>query len=766
MTLPPKIVVGVVLGFLFMFGALYVWPGWNVFRSLRKASKALASLPAGAGVVEKHVVEGALRHDALLLHVWQEYAHTLHHQKERIDGEERLKALRATAPAEMFFNPATVVDVRLRTEFFKHLPGILTGIGIIGTFWGLIHGLQSFNVDTDAATLQRNLGLLLNSVKEAFLASGVAIGIAIIVTLLEKGLLNWCYSWLDAVTQAIDGFYEAGAGEEYLASLVHSAEESATQTRQLKDALVNDLKALLDNYSASLGQVFRESLASHSRELIDAQGTGHKEMASAVGEALAEPMRAITSATRALGGDQSQAVGDLLSAVLAKLESTFGGQMGNLNDLMERNATMMHDLQEGFRNLLAGLKQTSDTTSADLGRHLQQVMADLESRQERMNGAILNLVDQMRATAEQERGQSEARLGEMLASLTGTVERLMNDLATQRQALGEAGQQGLAELQQGLAGLIEEVRAASRNAGTAYEAELKRLLESAGERQRELGAEVRSLVEEMRSQQTAQQHEATAHLQQALASIAALVKETGQKSVEREEARAESDALRSARLDLTVDKALSRFAEQTTTLAEKVLQGVEAMQATVASLERVTVKGSSGLNDAADQMLNTAVELENAGRQAAGTLDRVATIQAEIAATAQGLASASRPLQEAIRGYQEQQAQITRLLDTLRGLIEEANSRAGLSQGLVADMRRLVDDARLLQTEANQYLAKVNEVLQTGFDSFADAVTRNMGKAQAELDTGLSKAVGMISSQVAELDAALGQLVRAASRRG
>ena len=48
-------------------------------------------------------------------------------------------------PAEMYFNGQSVVDGRLRAEFFKHLPGLLTGIGIIGTFTGLIGGgLRAF----------------------------------------------------------------------------------------------------------------------------------------------------------------------------------------------------------------------------------------------------------------------------------------------------------------------------------------------------------------------------------------------------------------------------------------------------------------------------------------------------------------------------------------------------------------------------------------------------------------------------------------------
>lgn len=47
-------------------------------------------------------------------------------------------ALRATVPAETFFTEQALVDTPLRTEFFKHVPGILTGIGIIGTFYGLL----------------------------------------------------------------------------------------------------------------------------------------------------------------------------------------------------------------------------------------------------------------------------------------------------------------------------------------------------------------------------------------------------------------------------------------------------------------------------------------------------------------------------------------------------------------------------------------------------------------------------------------------------
>jgi hypothetical protein len=54
----------------------------------------------------------------------------------------------------MFFSEHALVVTPLKTEFYKHLPGILTGIGIIGTFLGLIMGLSSFDI-SDPEQAQR-----------------------------------------------------------------------------------------------------------------------------------------------------------------------------------------------------------------------------------------------------------------------------------------------------------------------------------------------------------------------------------------------------------------------------------------------------------------------------------------------------------------------------------------------------------------------------------------------------------------------------------
>ena len=123
-------------------------------------------------------------------------------------------AVRATAPADSFLHVDSVIDPVVHTEYFKHLPGIFTGLGIIGTFIGLINGLIEFNPAVEVDQLKTSLGELFRYVKEAFLFSAAAIGVAMAVTVVEKFLFAACTYRLGRLTEALDRLFRAGVGEE------------------------------------------------------------------------------------------------------------------------------------------------------------------------------------------------------------------------------------------------------------------------------------------------------------------------------------------------------------------------------------------------------------------------------------------------------------------------------------------------------------------------------------------------------------------------
>jgi putative membrane protein len=147
--------------------------------------------------------------------LWAEYAKTLHMQTA---GESR--RVYATVLAKAIFSEVALVDTPLRVEFYRHLPGILTGLGIIGTFFTLIIGLGKFQVQMDPLELQKQLQELINQVREAFFVSGVAVFFAMFVTFLEKTRINKLYRKVSDLALALDSLYAGGIGEEYLARLV------------------------------------------------------------------------------------------------------------------------------------------------------------------------------------------------------------------------------------------------------------------------------------------------------------------------------------------------------------------------------------------------------------------------------------------------------------------------------------------------------------------------------------------------------------------
>jgi len=453
MSLPQYLIPGVVAVFvIFLALAFLVWywrPSRHLRRTLKSVIPAIQSLKPGAdaGPVDREQVAKILGLDETLTHLWSEYTETLHDQHILEDGEKSLFAVRATVPAEVFFNTQVLVDTPLNTEFFRHLPGLLTGIGIIGTFSGLILGLSGFEPTGSAEAIKASLGALMDGVREAFYASAFAICAAMFITFVEKRELNRRYKQVEQLAQAIDALYEAGAGEEYLARLVKAAEESATHTAQLKQSLVADLKQILTDLSNSQIDASKQ----HMRAQIEASQQHSQHMAEGVGNAiqtsLQTPFEQIANVVERASGQQGQAVQtmlqDLLSAFMAKIETTFGGQMQGLNDMMNKSVESMREMQGEFGQLVTDLRQTGQLSTEEMGKKLGEMMDQADTRQkllEEQMGSVAKALEGQRieaAKAEQQHlGELADKTKVFVDGLSSETTKLSAEVLNTARAMG------------------------------------------------------------------------------------------------------------------------------------------------------------------------------------------------------------------------------------------------------------------------------------------------------------------------------------------
>ena len=411
---------GWLLGLLVIFLGLFLARGLALRSRLKRV---LAQLRKGT-IRSDSDLRKVFESDPKLKHLWKEFRDTLHAQKEERDGQLVTVALRATAPAESFFNGQYVVDSRLRTEFFKHLPGIFTGIGIIGTFSGLIVGLNGFEVPEDPTKVRASLETLLAGVYEAFIVSAAAITLAMFVTLAEKVLLASLYRLTEDIAQHLDGMFSMGAGEEYLSRLVSASEDSAAQSKILKDSLVGDLKVMLQEMTE------RQITASAANsEALGRQITGGIETS------LQAPLKQLGDIVAKASGDQTSTAADLLKDVMAsfsqRLNDLFGGQISGIQELNQKSAQAMQDAVASLNALVGRMEQNSERSGDAMADRMAKAIAEMERRQADINTQTQALVAGIRDMVAKSHDETTTKLNEAVSGLSKQVTEMVGALQAQ-----------------------------------------------------------------------------------------------------------------------------------------------------------------------------------------------------------------------------------------------------------------------------------------------------------------------------------------------
>jgi len=407
------------------FAFNFAWPAWRLGRELDKALRRLDALPRQTGKpLDIDAIAREIFSQGALAHLWREYRQTLH-GIDIVDpaAKTKITAWRATAMAEAFFTEQALVDIPLKTDFYKHLPGILTGLGIIGTFAGLIVGLTHFEVSSHADTVRASLRDLIQGVGHAFKISAAAIALAMLFTWIEKSLLAARYRQVARLVQRIDSLFESGVGEEYLARLVHASETNARQSEQFGRQIVGELRQALEE----MGKRQQEAFAKQQAQLANT-------VAQAVAQALKEPMGRVAGAVEQSGNTQGEVLGRSLESALGRfnehLDATFGQRQDGLESLLTQTAMGLQQAVAELRRVAAQLEnagrgtvETAANRLANAGAGIDQASVTFACATQDMLTASAALASAANAAAEIMRDHRDARdrFADMLADLRETV---------------------------------------------------------------------------------------------------------------------------------------------------------------------------------------------------------------------------------------------------------------------------------------------------------------------------------------------------------
>ncbi len=293
-----------------------------------------------------------------------------------------------------YINEETVIEQPGHAQLAELIPSLLTSLGILGTFLGLMEGLTSVNFTNAEGTLS-SIPVLLGGMRFAFATSVMGIACSLMFNMANRIASGHASR---ALTSFEEAFYELAMPRPL------DSEVQMLISRQDEEERMNRLAQTIgDQVAASL-----EMALSHTMGPLN---------------------RTMDQYVRGATQEQAEAMRAIVNQFFQQMNASVGGQLGALSDTI--NA-----VNQGQMQTQKNLQNTLNTTQTMLenARMMQLVSNDISKGLKDMSqqlGEQLAQQDERLANAEQASQQLAKQLtslSDSLARMQQAVDRLTGEL--------------------------------------------------------------------------------------------------------------------------------------------------------------------------------------------------------------------------------------------------------------------------------------------------------------------------------------------------
>jgi ABC-type transporter Mla subunit MlaD len=284
--------------------------------------------------------------------------------------------------AKDYFNEQSLIFNNSNFRYYLGFPNILVGLGILGTFVGLVYGISSFDLK-DSTTIKESINFLLSGMGTAFYTSILGMFTSISFNIFEKKKFHKTYGIIGKLTidlnrnfriskiefenhqhqKMIEMMYEVFGFRDSDGNFVHPNLVFSTIDRELKEQsralksfstdLANSLEAIssiiMDEFDLSFQKAFKETLLPII-EKLDRAVEALKNEKSATNENL------IINTTDALKETMQQMVKDFQEAI----SGTAKNEMENLTKNLSNSSEMLFSLPDLLGKVEETISQASE----------------------------------------------------------------------------------------------------------------------------------------------------------------------------------------------------------------------------------------------------------------------------------------------------------------------------------------------------------------------------------------------------------------------
>ncbi len=485
-----------VYGIFALFGILLVIFLWKTIRRIRLISGLNKKIDKLGGEYDRPADPGILNELEEIFNrsdkffkpfnkAWQEF-------RESLITPDRRKVVYKTDEASLFFSEERLIEQYMNLRFWNSVSTILVGLGILGTFVGLVSGLEPFSkIDFgDTENIQDNIQdaikILLSGASTAFVTSVWGMLASLLFNWLEKGGIGMVSRKIANLQGALDLPFTLKTQEEIAEKQKDELEQQTQALKAFSTDLADKIKIAMNDIMSEKFDDMHQSLkqsngqnVQESQEIIQALHKLPENISDVVETKLSPNLKNIDVVVEELQGqsklidrlDQNlinfsthsvqskQEIVDELQKLIsstAQIETSVETvckvceSMVNLPKLLEQITDDIHNVlnqkDDKFERRLAGMDDFFDRTAQNLQDIQQKSIKLLQLQNERIeniNAQLANsqtILDKGREMFEQmdESVTSVRQLIETTKSLSGTLKVGADQLETAGRQLTQA----------------------------------------------------------------------------------------------------------------------------------------------------------------------------------------------------------------------------------------------------------------------------------------------------------------------------------------
>lgn len=370
-----------------------------------------------------------------LAEAWREFEDSL------ITDENRVIVYK-TDEASLFFSEERLLEQYIYLRFWNSVPAILVGLGILGTFVGLVLGLRDFSdiKFEQSNEIQNAITNLLSGVSTAFVTSVWGMVVSLLFNVLEKWRISRVSRAITKLQRALNQLFSLITQEaisvqnkDLLEQLTAAFKSSATD---LADAIAEKLTPSINRVESAIGGIkegqdnlvieiqkapdaFSQAVAKELQPSLDELNASLDELNETVKELRKEKDESSTEAIRELVEEFKNALSRSFTKEIETLVKELSTVSQSLIDLPTRMENMMKGVQEKIDKICESLKSATDSQTKLTEKTINEILGELRS-------TITELKNAIDSTTSKAATESSEMIRQIRESVKTTADRLNN----------------------------------------------------------------------------------------------------------------------------------------------------------------------------------------------------------------------------------------------------------------------------------------------------------------------------------------------------